>query len=280
MIVRADLAGGSERGLEVVVFLRKIVPVARGLRLLEGGAAFGVHSAVIHVVAGEISAGAELDEDDGLDVSRVDADAPVIAAHHASADLTGEEGIAGGVGRIAGLAAAAEVGGDADVGAQRSEAEVRRVGVRHWRYLAVPETLGVGAVERKQFAERHGRAGIEPAGAGVERGVEAGLDGEALDGEQMFGGSEVFVFYLEGDDGAALFPEQTGKLGRDRFEVAAHDFEICGIVGAGAFAEAFDHPVRQAAVAHLAVAPRAEADDGGQAKLAHGGDETPEISLA
>ena len=280
VVVRAKLAGGAERGLEVVVFFREVVPVVRRLGFLQGGEAVGIEAAVIHVVAGQVAAGAELGEDDGLDVAGIDADAAVVAAHHAAAEFAGEEGVAGGVGGVGGRAFAEQVGGDGGVGAQRGEAEAGRVKAGHGREVAIPKTLGVGAVERQEFAEGQGRGEVGPAGAGVERGVEADLAGEALQGEEVFGGAAVFVLDLKGDDGAALFPEQAVELGGDGEEVAADSVEVGGGVGAGGVAEGFNHPVRQAAVADLAVAPGAEANDHAQADRGGGGDEATQIAVA
>jgi hypothetical protein len=96
----------------------------------------------------------------------------------------------------------------------------------------------------------------------------------------VFGRAAVFVFDLEGDDRAAFFPEQAVELPENRGKMTAHGGEVGAVVGAGAWTERCDHPVRQSAVAHLAVAPGAEAHDHAQADFAGGGDEATQLVVA
>ena len=78
--------------------------------------------------------------------------------------------------------------------------------------LAVPEAFRIDAVERHDFAKGHWRAEGGPASTGVKRHVQSCFAAQSFEGEQMVGGSPVFVLKLDADNRPAVFPQEAGEL--------------------------------------------------------------------
>ncbi len=212
VITFAHFSHRPERRLEVIILFRHVVVigVGRGLRFLkrDAGLGVGVGAAVIHVIAGQVAAGADFAEGDGEHVHRIDHDPAVIARHHSAAEFAGEIRILPRVGFITRFALAELVGGDGVVGALGAEDEGLPISTRHRVERAIPETLGISAKEWRDFSKWHRRFEIRPASARVERHIQAGVLRKLFEMQQIFSRPTEFVIELNANDGAAIFPKQ------------------------------------------------------------------------
>src|SRR5512145_2788012 len=132
VVVRSPLTELTQRSAEVVSHDGDIVPVVRGLGFLERRqAAPWVRATVVHVVALQVAAGAELDEGNGVDVRRVDANAAVIARDHPAAQFAAEVRMASDVVAVSRLTTPELIRGDGGVGSRQPEDEGLAVLTRH-----------------------------------------------------------------------------------------------------------------------------------------------------
>lgn len=97
---------------------------------------------------------------------------------------------------------------------------------------------------------------VHPVGHGVEGHVESGFEGHFLELPEVadnLSPLDVFVFQLDGDDGASVLVEESFYLLVD-FPIPFSDiFEVEGMVGAGFEMRVSDEPVRQSAVSDSAL---------------------------
>ncbi len=182
MVLLADLTILAQGRLKVVVFNGHVVPIPRGLRFHQGGQfAFGIHAAVIHVVAGQGAARTELDERGGLGVLGIDKDAPVVAVHHAAANFAGEIRVLFSVRRVQGASFARNLTGGGIIHAKIGKMKPFPIAGRHGCEFPIPKAFRIDAVERNQFAERHAPRGFIPAGPGEDRRVESRFPAHAFE---------------------------------------------------------------------------------------------------
>ncbi|CAM5599017.1 hypothetical protein SVIOM74S_00500 [Streptomyces violarus] len=264
MVRGPHLAVLAERGLEVVGQDGQVVGVAGGVRLLKGRQLTGrVRAAVEHVVALPHRTAADLGEPQGTHVGGLDPGPPVVGHRHAAAQLAGGPWEAVRRNRFgAAHGRGPQVGADALVVALMGEEEVLAAGVGPAAVRLRPERLRIAAEQRKQFLTRE----LDPAPGGrrPQRRAQSGFLSQALQRAQMAGLVVELVLDLDRDDRAAVRPVQAAQLPGDLREPGAHGLQIRRIVGARR-AGAGEQPVGQAAVAHLGVAPGADARDEVQA---------------
>jgi hypothetical protein len=258
---RALLAVGAERRLEVVANPRRVVVAAAQGAFLQPRAAHAdrVAAAVEHVVAQQVDARAELHRQHGRDVVRRHQRATAVHGRQAGAVLRAEERHLVHVGL--GGTAAVRLGLRTEVAADAA-AEAEGIGLlgRQLGRALGPGLVRVAAEHRRDLAGRID--GAVPAGHGVQRHVHAGLDGQGLQradvGLALAGAAQVvFVLQLHTDDGAAVLPQQALDLRADLGVEALDMPQILGVIAARG--HRVDDPVRDAAVASLAMRPGAQA---------------------
>ena len=185
----------------------------------------------------------------------------MIGSHHASAQFASEIGILLITFGEALLLLAQLLGGNGCRGPEGFEVECLVIVSCGLLQRAFPESVGIVAVERDEFAKRNGRGQFRPAGTGIEGKVEANLIGYTLEPHQVGAVAAMFVVKLHGDDGAAILPLQPLCLSKDL------SVENRGIVQEEriltAHLTAFgEHPVGDTAIAHLTMAERAYTQHG------------------
>ena len=255
VVVGIALTKLAERGLEVVVLHGQVVVVSGGgtLGLIEVVDALGIGASVVHVIAKEIAAAAELDHGERIGIFGVYVGAAVIGGHHATTQLASEVGILF-VACGESLALLAQLlGGYGGRGAEGLEVERFVVVAGRLGERALPEAVGIVAIEGYHLAEGHGRGQLGPASTGIEGKVEAYLIGDALEAHEVGAVAAVLIVKLHGDDGASIFPLQALCLGKDLTVEDGGIVEEEGVFAAGLAALGED-PVGDAAIAHLAVA--------------------------
>ena len=233
----------------------------------------GVAAAVIHVVAQHVAAGAQLDIRQRVHALAGEGRAVVVAAHHAAAHLAAGVGLV--LRRIEGLEV---VGADNAVAVIILVDVLLRGGMLAPLAVEQPRPEGVSAPQR-QKRRRRGRAA--PAGAGVEHGAEAAPIGDLPQRQQVRvavppgrkplvghagghlpgrGGVHVLVVQLHADDGPVVREIQPVRLRRDGPIEPLGGPEESRLQAAHLIGLAVE-PVRQAAVAGLAVVEGADAQD-------------------
>ena len=219
---------------------------------------------MIHVIAHERAAAAELAKCRRLDIARIEIDAAMIRGWHAAADFAGEIGIFLRVGGVAGLAIAERVVAHAGVGARGFESVFLPTAAGHRLDGPLPKAFRIRAEQRQQFAERRRRFHRGPTGLDVKRHINTCFDGHFLERHQVSWRAAKFVVHLNADDGATVFPEFALKLLGD---LAVENFsrgeKVC--VGRAQLPTALLHPIGETTVADFAVTPWAAADDDLQA---------------
>ena len=234
---------------------------------------------MIHVVAQQVAAAAQFDERHGVGVVGRDEGAPVVGRCHAAAQFAGEIGIVGVAPGHLLLLPSEHVGADGGGAAEGLEVEGLVVVAHTLIDVFVPEAVGVVAVEGQHLTEGHRRGELGPSRAGVEGQVEADGERDALEVEQIFGGAAIFVVELGRDDRAAVFPLKALHLGVDLAVEARGEIEENAVARAH-LAALGEEPVGQAAVAHLAVAPGAHAQDDGHSLVAAHLEEAAQVALS
>ena len=111
-----------------------------------------------------------------------------------------------------------------------------------------------------------------------QRRREAGFARQALERGDVLGLVVQLVLDLDADH-SALGTAEAGDLPRHLLVPASRELQVDGIVGARA-GRCLDHPVRVAAVAHLAVAPRPDADDDVDTDTLGGLDERGDVEVS
>ncbi len=274
----ADLPVLAQRRLEVVADHGQVVGVSGVQRLLHSGRGVGdMGAAVVHVVALPGRPGSDLGQREGGDVVRVDQRSTVVGGLDAAAELAGGERVAveGRPGSGGGLET--QVGPHGVVVPQFGEEEVPPCVAGPAGVRVVPGRLRVSGVEREELVRGQFRGA--PGGGGPQRGGDPGVAREVFEGPQVFRLVVEFVLDLDGHDGAALGVVEAGQLLADPCVVGADEVEVGRVVGAGAGSRAHD-PVREPAVACLAVRPGADAHHGVHAALADQPHEGAQVPVA
>src|ERR1035437_6333586 len=208
VVLRADLTVLAQGRLKVVVFHGHVIPIPRSLRFHQSRQfAFGIHAAMIHIVAEQGAARAELDERGGLDILGIDENAPMVAVHHATANFAGEIRILFSVRRVYSTSVTREFTGAGVIHAEVGKMKPFPIAGRHGRENPIPKTFSIDAIERNEFAEGHVPRWFIPASARVDRRVESNFLTYAFKCQQMFGGAVVFVFKLDANGRPAIFPK-------------------------------------------------------------------------
>ena len=261
----------AQRSLEVVVLHGHVVVVGgqRALVLVQGGEAVGVGAPVIHVVAQQVAAAAQLHQCHGVGILGIEVGSAMIGHHHAAAQLAGEIGVAmlkiRGWTLSIGIGIVKLLGGDGI--RERRSLEVESLVVVAGRLFqrALPEAVGIVAIEGQHLAVRHGLRQLRPASAGVEGQVEAYLQGDALQGHQIIARTTILVVELASHDRPAILPLQALHLTEDLPIQLFHQGEEPWVGTAGFYTRASsllalgEHPVGDAAAARLAMAEGANA---------------------
>ena len=234
---------------------------------------------MVHVVAQQVGAGAEFDECHAEGVLRIDVGTAVVGRSHAATQFAGEVGV-GLVALVQPLCLLAQqVGADGCGGAEGLELEGFIVVADSLPDVLVPEAVGIVAIEGHHLAIGHGGAQLGPAGAGVEGQVETYLGGYALEGHEVLAAATVLVVELGSQHGSAVLPLQPLHLGEDLTVEALYVRKERGILIAQPAALA-EHPVGNAAVAHLAMAEGTQTQDDGHVFLPTDLQEAAQIALS
>ena len=143
---------------------------------------------------------------------------------------------------------------------------------------AVPEAVGIVAVEGQQFAEGYGRPQLRPSRTGVEWQVEAHLLGYLLQRHQVLSPTPVFVVKLSGHHRPAVLPLQPLYLREDLPVQLLSIVHERGVLFPHLTALG-KHPVGYAAVARLSVTEGAKSQDDGHLLLLAQFDKPPQIAL-
>ena len=156
-VMRVLLAELTKRRLEVIGLHGHVV-VVRGrcaLHLVEPCLAIRIRTTMIHIIAQEIGAAAEFHDGHGVGILRIDKRPAVVGCHHASTQFTSEIGIL--------LVALVQffplfaqlLGCDGCRGTERAEVERLVIVARSLLERALPEAVGIVAIERNHLAEGH-----------------------------------------------------------------------------------------------------------------------------
>ena len=124
-----------------------------------------------------------------------------------------------------------------------------------------PGRVGVAAEHGEELVHGHFRAvAAVPAGGGPEGHVKAHALGEPFQRQEVFGVVHKLVFYLDADDGSAVLVKEALHLLVYVPVPYLRLLHVAGVVVPD-LEGLFQYPVGEAAVAGLAVAPGAYADD-------------------
>ena len=203
----------------------------------------------------------------------------MIGRGHAATQLASEIRITVGIGLDGSFLLAQQVGADGGAGAESLEVEGLIVFAATLGGLLVPEAVGIVAVERNHLAKGHGSLQLRPSGAGVERQVEAALQSQRLQGHEILAPAAVLVVELGGDDRTTVLPLQALHLGED-LAIELSDIVEKHIVLLAQPAALGEHPVGDAAIAHLAMTERPEAEHHGHALVAAYLEEAAQVALS
>ena len=271
----------TERSLEVVGLHGHVVVVRsqRALHLVEPGLALRIRAAVIHIVAQEIRATAQLHDSHRVGIFRIDVWPTVIGRHHAPAQFAGEVWVL-----FVTLIECPPLLSQLLCGNGRRRTEslkVESLVVAASRLLdaTLPETVCIVAIEGYHLSEGHGLRQLRPASTGIERQVEADLRSNPLQGHQIVATAAIFVVKLAGHHGAAVFPLQSLHLRKylaiEAFYVSQKDWILRPHLAALG-----EQPVRDAATTRLTMTERSYAQHHRQAlRLTHL-KECPEVALS
>ena len=238
--------------------------------------AHGIRAAVVHVIALQIAAAANLYQRHRRHIAGFDQGAAVVGDLHPAAQLARAKGVIVEVGEVGQTIALVEVRADGVVVAQVREKVMLARAARPTLHLPVPEGIGVAAKDGEDLAAgRHLRRA--PTGHGVQGHIEANLARHIEQGLDVPGVVEQLVLDLNADDRATVFPQQPLHLPVDLSVKAPDVFEIARGIFADVTAALRQQPVGEAAVAAFAVRPRPNAGVGEEAHLFAQLDKVPQI---
>ena len=268
--VRVALSEFVQRCLEVVGHGGQVVPVGAQCALLlvqcYSQLALGVRAAVVHIVAQQVAVAAQLDDSHRVGIFWIDVDAAVVRGHHAAPQLAGEVGV--GLRCALRLRIVNLLGGDGSRGARLAEIERLVVLAASLLQAAVPEPVGIVAIERQHLAVWNRLPESGPAGEGVEWQFESDAVCHLLELHQVGAVAAPFIVELSSDDGSSVFPLQALHL-REYLAVESLDVSEKHLVHRARLAAREHDPVGYAAAAYLAVAVGADAQhDGHPLRLA------------
>ena len=126
-----------------------------------------------------------------------------------------------------------------------------------FRYLLVPKTVGIVAVEGQHRTVWYGRAQFRPSCSRIERQVETYFQSYLLEGHQVFATASIFVVELGSDNGTTVLPLQTLHLRKNlaiEFLSESKKHAVC-LAKPAAFGK---QPVRNTTITHLAMTERAQ----------------------
>ena len=208
VILRIGLSELAQRSLEVVGLHGQVVVVGgRGaLVLVQRRHALGIGAAVIHVVAQEVRARTQLHECHRVGILGIEVRPAVIGCRHTATQLAGKIGIVLVALVLLRFLLPQLLGSDGRRRAESLEVESLVVVAVRLAKGAVPETVGIVAIERQHLAEGYGRSQFRPAGAGIEGQVEARVQRNLLQRHQILAATTILVVELGSDDGTAVLP--------------------------------------------------------------------------
>ena len=186
-VVRIILAEFSEWCLEVVGLDRQIVVIGShcALRLIHPSRTLGICSSMIHIVAQQIRATAQLHQGHRIGILRIEIGTTMISSHHATSQFTGKIGIKF-IARIKFLALFSKLfGGNGRRRPERFEVESLVVVAGSFFNRTFPETVSIIAIERQHLSIRDRRSQFRPTCSGIERQIEANLLGNPFQGHQI-----------------------------------------------------------------------------------------------
>ena len=281
VVLRIGLSELAERCLEVVGQLRQVVVgrARRALSLVQGGDALRVGSAVIHIVAQQVAARAQLHQRHRVGIFRIDEGTAMIGRGHSATQLAGEVRI--GLVALVHLFVllAQEICAYGRRRAEALEVEGLIVIARRLFDRLVPEAVGIVAVEGQHLAVRHRLRQLRPSGTGVERQVEAYFLRHPLQRQQVVARAAIFVVELSCNDGAAIFPLQSLHL-RENLPIELLYISQEGLVLGTQLAALRKNPVRNTAIAHLTMTERPDAQHDGHLFLTAHLEEAAQIALS
>ena len=213
---------------------------------------------MIHVVTQEIATTAQFHDGQRVGIFRINPRTAMVCAHHSATQFASKVRIVL-IALVHLLFLLAQL--FCSNGSRRAERlEVKRLVVVASRLLqrTLPEAVSIVAIQRNHLAKRHRCSQCRPSCACIERQVETYLLCYALQSYEITAPATILVVKLCSDYRTAVFPLQALRLCEylsvelihvvhEYLVLLAHLTPLC------------EHPVGNAAIAHLTVAERAKA---------------------
>ena len=175
----------------------------------------GIRAAMVHIIAQQIASTAQLDDGHRVGILGINVWTAMVGSRHTSAQFTSEIRILTVCHVGLRFLLAQLLGGDGGAAAESLEVESLVIVAHPLLDAAVPETVGIVAIQRYHLAIGHRRSQFGPSRAGVEGKVEASLPRHLLQSHQITPLATVFVVKLSRYDRATVFPLQTLHLGEN-----------------------------------------------------------------
>ena len=210
--------------LEVVSLYRQVV-VVRGYRtlcLVQIRQSLWVRSTMIHIVAQQVRATAQLHDGHRIGILWIDIRTAMVGSHHTASEFAGEVRILL-VAFVQALFLLTQL--LCGNGCRRAKGlEVKRLVIIACRLLdaALPEAIGIIAIEGQHLTEGHWRSQLRPSRAGIERQVETNPRGYLLQRHQILAPTPIFVIKLGRHHRTTVFPLESLHLRKDLTIEALH----------------------------------------------------------
>ncbi len=257
-VLRPRLPVLGECRVKVVVPDWVVVGIAGGAAFLKRAVLPDlVCSAVVHVVADQVVAGAELAQGQGIGIHRRDSDSPMVGGLLPRSQLAGGKGIAL-IGQVPAVRSGLlhQICAHCRIVPLFAEDIVGRE--RQGTRPLAPGGIRIGGKDREDLVHRDPRAACRiPAGHRVQGNPKADLLRHSLQRPQVLRPIRQLVLKLHGDHRAAILVEEALYLPKDGGIPPPHQLQIGRIIRAQRKA-LVQEPVREAPVSRLAVGPWAD----------------------
>ena len=238
-----------------------------------------IGSAMIHIISQQIASAAQFYDSKRIGIFRINIRTAMIRCHHTSTQFAGEVRI-GFVSLVNLRLLFSELfGSNGRTASESLEVESLVVITSRLLQASFPETISIVAIKRNHLAERHRCFQFRPSRTGIKRQIETYLLGYLLQRHQITAPATIFIIKLCRNHRTAILPLQSLYL-RKNLAIQQGGIFQKDVILLSHPAALGKHPVGYAAIAHLAMAERSQAENHRHLFLFTNLKEAPKIALS